>query len=88
MAEGVGNAPTSDDADPVFETGAASLYLPAFRKVVAARVGFAPTSSGLTVRCVTNYHHLALLNLELRFVNAEWADEREGFTGPHQSIRA
>src|ERR1051326_6409948 len=32
MAEGVGNAPTSARADPVFETGAASLYLPAFRK--------------------------------------------------------
>ena len=32
MAEGVGNAPTSADADPVFETGAASLYLPAFQK--------------------------------------------------------
>ena len=32
MAEGVGNAPTSACADPVFETGAASLYLPAFHK--------------------------------------------------------
>src|SRR5689334_1066351 len=32
MAEGVGNAPTSARADPVFETGAASLYLPAFQK--------------------------------------------------------
>ena len=32
MAEGVGNAPTSARADPVFETGAASLYLPAFPK--------------------------------------------------------
>ena len=31
MAEGVGNAPTSARADPVFETGAASLYLPAFQ---------------------------------------------------------
>lgn len=31
MAEGVGNAPTSARADPVFKTGAASLYLPAFR---------------------------------------------------------
>ena len=29
-AEGVGNAPTSARADPVFKTGAASLYLPAF----------------------------------------------------------
>ena len=52
MAEGVGNAPTSADADPVFETGAASLYLPAFRKL-AARVGLAPTPSGLTGRCAT-----------------------------------
>jgi hypothetical protein len=34
MAEGVGNAPTSANADPVFETGAASLYLPAFRQLV------------------------------------------------------
>ena len=32
MEEGVGNAPTSARADPVFETGAASLYLPAFLK--------------------------------------------------------
>ena len=32
MAEGVGNAPTSARADSVFETGAASLYLPAFQK--------------------------------------------------------
>jgi hypothetical protein len=31
LAEGVGNAPTSGNADPVFETGAASLYLPAFQ---------------------------------------------------------
>ena len=30
LAEGVGNAPTSAGADPVFETGAASLYLSAF----------------------------------------------------------
>ena len=44
MAEGVGNAPTSARADPVFETGAASLYLPAFPKRigVAARPGLAP----------------------------------------------
>ena len=34
MAEGVGNAPTSARADPVFGTGAASLYLPAFRKAM------------------------------------------------------
>jgi hypothetical protein len=33
MAEGAGSAPTSVVADPVFETGAASLYLPAFRKI-------------------------------------------------------
>ena len=32
MAEGVDNAPTSARADPVFKTGAASLYLPAFQK--------------------------------------------------------
>src|SRR5438309_9497343 len=32
LAEGVGNAPTSARADPVFKTGAASLYLPAFHK--------------------------------------------------------
>jgi hypothetical protein len=32
VAEGVGNAPTSTRADPVFKTGAASLYLPAFLK--------------------------------------------------------
>jgi hypothetical protein len=31
VAEGVGNAPTSACADPVFKTGAASLYLPAFQ---------------------------------------------------------
>ena len=32
LAEGVGIAPTSARADPVFKTGAASLYLPAFLK--------------------------------------------------------
>ena len=32
LAEGVGNVPTSARADPVFKTGAASLYLPAFQK--------------------------------------------------------
>src|SRR5437867_10640939 len=32
LAEGVGNAPTSASADPIFETGAASIYLPAFQK--------------------------------------------------------
>ena len=52
MAEGVGNAPTSADADPVFGTGAASLYLPAFQKL-AARVGLAPTPLGLTGRRAT-----------------------------------
>jgi len=46
VAEGVGSAPTSVLTDPVFETGAASLYLPAFRKL-AARVGLAPTPNGL-----------------------------------------
>ena len=43
LAEGVGNAPTSTRADPVFKTGAASLYLPAFRKVVLAK-GISPLS--------------------------------------------
>ena len=52
MAEGVGNAPTSVSTDPVFETGAASLYLPAFHKM-AARVGLAPTPNGLTGRRAT-----------------------------------
>ncbi|MDB6033075.1 MAG: hypothetical protein JWM16_3413 [Verrucomicrobiales bacterium] len=32
MAEGVGNAPTSVETDFAFKTGAASLYLLAFRK--------------------------------------------------------
>ena len=45
MAEGVGNAPTSARADPVFETGAASLYLPAFREMVrVARLALASSS--------------------------------------------
>ena len=35
LAEGVGNAPTTARADPVFGTGAASLYLPAFRALRA-----------------------------------------------------
>jgi hypothetical protein len=52
MAEGVGSAPTSVRTDPVFETGAASLYLPAFHKL-AARVGLAPTPNGLTGRRAT-----------------------------------
>ena len=52
MAEGVGSAPTSVVTDPVFETGAASLYLPAFQKM-AARVGLAPTPNGLTGRRAT-----------------------------------
>ena len=52
MAEGPGNAPGSVVTDPVFETGAASLYLPAFHKL-AARVGFAPTLNGLTGRRAT-----------------------------------
>ena len=52
MAEGVGSAPTSVLTDPVFETGAASLYLPAFHKM-AARVGLAPTPNGLTGRRAT-----------------------------------
>ena len=52
LAEGPGNAPGSVVTDPVFETGAASLYLPAFRKL-AARVGLAPTPNGLTGRRAT-----------------------------------
>ena len=52
MAEGVGSAPTSVVTDPVFETGAVSLYLPAFHKM-AARVGLAPTPNGLTGRRAT-----------------------------------
>ena len=51
-AEGIGNAPISVETDPVFETGAASLYLPAFQKL-AARVGLAPTPPGLTGRRAT-----------------------------------
>ena len=38
--------------DPVFGTGAASLYLPAFQNL-AARVGLAPTPPGLTGRHAT-----------------------------------
>src|SRR5260370_19691035 len=45
MAEGVGNAPTSARADPVFETGAASLYLPAFREMVRGASFALPCSS-------------------------------------------
>ena len=52
MAEGAGNAPASANADPVFGTGAASLYLPAFHEL-AARVGLAPTPNGLTGRRAT-----------------------------------
>ena len=54
LAEGPGNAPGSLLGDPVFETGAASLYLPAFHKV-AAQVGFAPTPSRLTGGWTTRY---------------------------------
>ncbi len=63
LAEGVGSAPTSVLTDPVFETGAASLYLPAFQnwlaepkplgRRLAARVGLAPTPNGLTNRRAT-----------------------------------
>ena len=45
MAEGVGSAPTSVVTDPVFETGAASLYLPAFRKMVRVERIALPSSS-------------------------------------------
>ena len=52
LAEGPGNAPGSVVTDPVFETVAASLYLPAFHEL-AARVGLAPTPNGLTGRRAT-----------------------------------
>ena len=52
VAEGAGNAPASGLSDPVFETGAASLYLPAFHKM-AARIGLAPIPNGLTGRRAT-----------------------------------
>ena len=42
MAEGASNALAPARAGPVFETGAASLYLPAFHKL-AARVGLVST---------------------------------------------
>src|SRR5204862_3998036 len=45
VAEGVGNAPTSARADPVFKTGAASLYLPAFQKMVRVAGVASVTSS-------------------------------------------
>ena len=54
MAEGVGNAPTSARADPVFETGAASLYLPAFREMVrVARLALASSSFRTCGRVLT-----------------------------------
>ena len=46
VAEGVGTALTSAPADPVFKTGAASFYLPAFRKVALAK-GLSPLSPSL-----------------------------------------
>src|SRR5882762_3227376 len=45
LAEGVGNAPTSARADPVFKTGAASLYLPAFRRVYDYDGGYQRTAA-------------------------------------------
>ena len=57
MEEGVGNAPTSAGADPVFKTGAASLYLPAFQKWSgwpeshALAVQARPALAGVTVAC-------------------------------------
>ena len=45
VAEGVGNAPTSAHADPVFKTGAASLYLPAFHTMVRVERIALPSSS-------------------------------------------
>ena len=54
MAEGVGNAPTSARADPVFETGAASLYLPAFREMAkVARLALACSSFRTCGRVLT-----------------------------------
>ena len=52
MAEGVGSAPTSVVTDPVFETGAASLYLPAFRKI-GCQTWTRTKTSGLTGRRAT-----------------------------------
>ncbi len=37
LAEGVGNAPTSVETDPVFGTGAANFYLPAFQNGARGR---------------------------------------------------
>jgi len=52
MAEGVGNAPTSARADPVFETGAASLYLPAFReRIMVAGLALPSSCSELVAAC-------------------------------------
>ncbi len=62
LAEGVGNAPTLAMPNPVFETGAASLYLPALHKMVenfwlrvegrlALAKGFSPSSTALEAPC-------------------------------------
>jgi hypothetical protein len=50
VAEGVGNAPTSAHADPVFETGAASFYLPAFRDIYDLRLMIYDLRPGTKVR--------------------------------------
>ena len=52
LAEGAGIAPASARADPVFETGAASLYLPAFRKI-GCQTWTRTKTSGLTGRRAT-----------------------------------
>ena len=55
MAEGVGNAPTSARADPVFKTGAASLYLPAFQIGTRGRILTFIVGVRSTALCVLSY---------------------------------
>lgn len=52
LAEGAGTAPAPACAGPVFETGAASLDLPAFREM-AAQARFAPAPSRVTTGWTT-----------------------------------
>ena len=52
LAEGAGTVPTPACAGPVFETGAASLDLPAFREM-AAQAGLAPAPSRITTGWTT-----------------------------------
>lgn len=61
MAEGVGNAPTSVTTDPVFETGAASLYLPAFHE-----------RGTRTAECGTNACGRALRHSTFRIPHSEF----------------